>query len=268
MKLRSVVKWSAASALALALAFPVEGASAAPKDAPTPAAVMADEAHPNIHFYAHYNVAQAKLHAEAGELGLARLHLERARWLKPFDLQLQRGLSAVNWQVQRLRMERFNNARLTQGEPSNVWTWRLFNVVPTRIWAYLMLGSTWMACLMVVLFRQMRRSLRRDAVALSAGLSMLLGIVGVTGWIGCLLTGSALQPAVVVTPNALAWSAPDAMVQPTSNPDLYEGAVVLIRSEDGEWIELELSDGERVWTKRSAAREISAHRDDALRGKP
>lgn len=218
-----------------------------------------------LNFYASYNVQMAKEYAEAGQIGFAKLHLERARWLRPFDIEIQRGLKIINWHVQHDRMERFPDARLTQGEPRTLWTWRLFNSVPTRIWAWTLLASVWISCGLLMLRRAMRKSLRRDAVAIGAILSIVVAVCAMIGWIGCVITGSTLRPAVVVGSRVMAWSAPDAMVTPQNNPDLYEGAVVVVRTEDGDWAELQLSDAERVWTKRDNIRQISAHRDSTLR---
>lgn len=260
----STIRAAIAATLMMA-SFQAHASGATTTSLPPATEVTATSRVPVLNFYASYNVQKAKEYAEAGQIGFAKLHLERARWVRPFDIEIQRGLKMVNWHVQHDRMERFTDSRLTQGEPRSLWTWRLFNSVPTRIWAWTLLASVWISCGLLMLRRAMRKSLRRDAVAIGAILSIVVAVCAMIGWIGCVITGTTMRPAVVVGSRVMAWAAPDAMVTPQNNPDLYEGAVVIVRTEDGDWVELQLSDSERVWTKRDNIRQISAHRDSTLR---
>lgn len=204
-----------------------------------------------------YHVGEAQRLALEQRLGEATLHLERARYLRPFDLELRRGLDLLRQEVQRARMERFVQGRMTQGEPSDLWWWRLFHVLPSRVWAGGALVWMWAACALWMLRRRMRSSVPRDAVSVSGVLSALLCVVFTLCWVGTIRTSSDLEPGVIVVKNPRYFHAPDELASTMISPDLYEGAVVLIRGRQQDWSEVELANGERVWVHSHAVRGIA-----------
>lgn len=205
---------------------------------------------------ARNNIARARSYAEENELGRSLLHMERARYLRPFNLDIRQGLALVNYQVQRARMERFAHDRLTQGEPRLLWTWRMFHAVPAKVWAWVLLLGIWFSCGLLLLRLRMQRSLARDAVAGGLVFSICTAITGLICWIGALTTYDRFRPGIITDPQVVAWSAPDALITPVANPDLYDGAVVLIRTQEEEWTEVELVDRERVWIPHTSVHAV------------
>lgn len=263
---RSCLMASLAGAAFLAVASPGH-ALAGPPNATTPAldeaslARLGNNSRPPVDddeaWSVRYHVGEAQRLALEQRLGEATLHLERARYLRPFDLELRHGLDLLRQEVQRARMERFVQGRMTQGEPSDLWWWRLFHVLPSRVWAGGALVLMWAACTLWMLRRRMRSSVPRDAVSVSGVLSALLCVVFTLCWIGTIRTSSDLEPGVVVVKNPRYFHAPDELASTTFSPDLYEGAVVLIRGRQQNWSEIELANGERVWVHSHAVRGIA-----------
>lgn len=199
---------------------------------------------------AKYNVQQAFLAAESKSYGNAILHMERARYLRPFDVEIRQALDLIRQQVQRNRMNRFRQMQLTQGEPDELWWWRAFNVLPTRIWAVAMLALLWASFLSWLIMRDMKTSVRKDAIATTATLTFVSAVLTAICWFGAVRTSENLEPAVVVDPNPRLYHAPDELSRPTHHPDLYEGAVVLLRTQSANWTQIELADKTSVWVKR------------------
>lgn len=199
---------------------------------------------------ARHNVQQAFQAAESKAYGDAILHMERARYLRPFDLEIRQGLDLIRQRVQRNRMNRFRQMRLTQGEPDELWWWRAFNVLPTRMWAAATLALLWCAFLFWLILRRMKTSVRKDAVATTATLSFVSAVLAAVCWFGAARTSENLDPAVVVEPSPRLYHAPDELSKPTHHPDLYEGAVVLIRNQSSNWTQIELAGKTKIWVKR------------------
>lgn len=208
---------------------------------------------------ARHNVQQAVYAAETKAYGHAVLSMERARYLRPFDLEIHRGLDLLRQRVQRNRMNRFRQMRLTQGEPDELWWWRAFNVLPTRIWAVSSLATLWIAFLLWLVVRRMETSVRKDAVGTSATLFLILSFLTAFCWIGAIRTTQTLEPAVVIDADPRLYHAPDELARPTRHPDLYEGAVVLIRNQSSHWTQIELAGKMKVWVKRDIVAPIEPH---------
>lgn len=202
------------------------------------------------------NVETAYLAAQSSAYGQALLHLERARYLRPFDLEIREGLDLVRQQIQRNRMNLFRHVQLTQGEPDGLWWWRAFNVLPTRIWAAGSLVTLWIAFLLWLVLRRMRTSVPKDAFATTAVLSLVLSIMSSMGWAGATYTMQNLEPGVIVDTQPHLFHAPDELSTPKQHPDLYEGAVVLIRNRSAGWTEVELAGRERIWVKHATVAPI------------
>lgn len=198
---------------------------------------------------AKQNVQYAHEAAQRNAYGQAVLYLERARYLRPFDLDVRQGLLLVRQQIQRNRMSRFRHVQLTQGEPDGLWWWRAFNVLPTRIWAGAALVLLWAAFVLWLVVRRMRTSVPKDAFATTATLSLLLSIFAGICWFGAARTMEYLEPGVVIDTQPHLFHAPDELSTPEQHPDLYEGAVVLIRNQSAGWTEIELAGRKRIWVK-------------------
>lgn len=205
---------------------------------------------------AQHNVQQAFLSAEAGAFGDAVLHMERARYLRPFDLEIRQGLDLLRQRVQRDRMNRFRHVRLTQGEPDGLWWWRAFNVLPTRIWATFALFTLWLAFILWRVVRRMDSSVRKDAVGTTATLNLLVAVFAATCWLGAARTTQLLEPGVIIDAEPELFHAPDELSEPMRHPDLYEGAVVLIRNQSSAWTQIELAGRAKAWVLRESVSPI------------
>ena len=259
--------------LAIASSAPAPNAFASDGDEPVAAttlreegAAAANEAHAegnNLTANAREYATLAREYAANGELGRALASLERARRLRPFNLELRQGIRTLNYQIQRARMDRFSSARLTQGEPAILWTWRLFHAFPGRAWAWLALAGVWCACAAYLLRRPIPKSLKRDAHTIALAFSTLVTLTSIACWIGGVLTSTSVKPGVLIGGSTTqVWSAPDPLVTPTLNPDAYDGAIVLVQTQEREWTEIQLADDERVWVRSEDVMLIEPQHDD------
>lgn len=196
---------------------------------------------------AHFNAGLAA--ARAGELGFAILHLERARYLRPFSGEIRKTLSLVRQQAQRERMEHYAGEDLTRGEPSALTFWRMFNALPHRLWVYIGGSALWLAALLVLLRWRMVVGVRRDIVSTVAGFSALVALVALSAWGGAISTTRSFTPAVVTDAEPGYRRAPDELSRVERDGELYEGAVVLIHGTSGAWVEIEIAEGRHVWVE-------------------
>lgn len=251
------MRWASINlcALALMLFYSVAHAQAE-TDAETTASASADTRVTHNPWNAKQNVQYAHDAAQRNAYGQAVLYLERARYLRPFDLDIRQGLILVRQQIQRNRMSRFRHVQLTQGEPDGLWWWRAFNVLPTRIWAGAALILLWTAFVLWLFVRRMRTSVPKDAFATTATLSLLLSIFASICWLGAARTMQNLEPGVVIDTQPHLFHAPDELSTPEQHPDLYEGAVVLIRNQSAGWTEIELAGRKRIWVENDTVAPI------------
>lgn len=203
-----------------------------------------------------HHLVEAQRFALDQQLGQATLHMEQARYLQPFSIELRQGLDLLRQEVQQARMARFIQGRMTQGEPAELWWWRLFHTLPSRVWAWAALVLLWSACGLWMLRRKMRTSVQRDMVSVMAVGSALLFGITLACWAGAVRTSSALEPGVIVAQNPRYYAAPDELAVSAISPDLYEGAVVVVRGHQQEWAEVELANRARVWIHRDAVSRI------------
>lgn len=211
---------------------------------------------------AQYHVSRAHEAATDGALGVAALHLERARYLRPTDVQIRAGLDLLRQQIQRERMKLHHQSSMTQGEPRGLWWWRIFHTLPSRIWAWAGLAALWFAVGMWIVMRRMPISTLRDGVLAAAVVSFLLSVGSFSCWFGSVRSTERLEPGVVTDPAPRYFRAPDELASPAVSPDLYTGAVVLIHELGGDWAEVELAGQQRVWVHARTVEPIAIP-DDA-----
>ena len=247
--------------------------AAAPTAAPSPAlddattqapsspvaSSLAQELRP---WSAQYHLIRAHEAATDGALGVAALHLERARYLRPMDIQIREGLDLLRQQIQRERMQRHHQSSMTQGEPKGLWWWRIFHTLPSRIWAWAGLITLWLSVGFWLVMRRMSVSSLRDGVLAAAVVSFTLSVASHACWFGAVRSAERLEPGVVTDPSPRYFRAPDELASPAESPDLYTGAVVLIHELGEEWAEIELAGAQRVWVHARTVAPI-AIQDDA-----
>ena len=199
------------------------------------------------HWSAQYHVTRAHEAATDGALGTAALHLERARYLRPTDVQIREGLDLLRQQIQRERMTRHHQSSMTQGEPKGLWWWRIFHTLPSRIWAWAGLIELWLAVGLWLVVRRMPVTSMRDGVIAAAVVSFILSVASFSCWFGSVRSAERLEPGVVTDPAPRYFRAPDELASPAESADLYTGAVVLIHEMGDDWAEIELAGQQRVW---------------------
>lgn len=198
-----------------------------------------------------YNAGLALAHAD--RLGEALFQLERAHLLAPIDREIQDARYVVERELRRRRIRDASTSSVTEGEPRAVSWWRFFAVFPPATYALLTLALTWLACGLFLWRRRLGRGALRDGLTIGAGASTLVLTLVAVMWGGQAWTARALEPAVVTATTPRFRDAPDELSRVRASDDLYEGAVVLIRERRGDWTQLELVDGARVWVTAGTA---------------
>lgn len=199
---------------------------------------------------AQYNVYKAVEAAKLQKDGWAVFYLERARYLRPYDQSIRVGLDAARQRVQRHRIEYFRNFHITQGEVEGLWWWRVFHILPTRLWAAGALVGVWMSILLWWFSLRLQTGVPKDAFRTASVIFSIVCVLSIACWVGAAQTSRALKPAVIVASKPLMYDSPDELSSAKETPDLYEGAVVLIHDESSHWTKLELAGKKRIWVHR------------------
>lgn len=186
-------------------------------------------------------------YARADDLGRATLWLERAHHLAPRDRQIEDALGAVRGEIRRRRAESSAGGSFTDGEPAALSWWRTFGLFSRATYAYTLLAATWLLFGALLARRRTTAQTARDALATLAVVSAIAAATAATWWAGSRHTAASLNPVVVIEPQPRGRSAPDELAAATRHPDLYAGAVGLIRDQRGAWSQIELVDGHRLW---------------------
>jgi len=189
-------------------------------------------------------------YAHENRLGLAILHLERARSGAPLDREIQDALQKTRQEARRQRAEAHAGVTLIEGEPSRVLWWRFFRTLPKSVYAYGMLGGIWILFAALTARRRARIGPGRDVSTVIAICAALLVLASATMLGGYMRSADAVRPAIVIAESPAYRSAPDELAPRQRSPNLYPGATVLIAAERPEWVHIELADGERVWVDR------------------
>lgn len=193
--------------------------------------------------------------AEAGELGDAILAFERAHLAAPLDREIQDARASAQAEARRRRAEGHASQSFIEGEPRGVTWWRFFNSLRTDVFAGLLLGGTWLLFGLLFARRRAEKTAVKDALAVGAMLAFMLIIGSVTMWGGAEAT-QRLGVAVVVDEDVRFRDAPDELARLRSQPNLYQGAVVLILEARGEFSEIRLVDGEDVWVRTAGVEAV------------
>ncbi len=227
--------------------------AAAPQGASPPGTVESDTAH--LDTASAFNAGLAFAHDD--RLGAAILAFERAHLQAPLDREIQDASAASRREARRRRAEALPNVTITEGEPAAAFWWRFFGFVPTQTAALLILVATWLTFGLLTLWRRTLPGARRDAILIAATTLGSIAIAAGAWWTGAALTARSITPAVVTDSSPEYRDAPDELSRPRRQPNLYEGAVVLIREERGAWTLVELVDRETVWVTARAVAAIA-----------
>lgn len=188
--------------------------------------------------------------ATAGELGEAILAFERAHRLAPLDREIQDARAAAQSEARRRRAEASARQAFVEGEPTAVTRWRFFGMLRVEVYAVVLLLAAWWTFGLLGFRRRATRTAVRDALTVGALLGAVVIVCSGTMWIGAEMTG-ALGVAVVVDDDPHFREAPDELSRLQSQPNLYQGAVVVVLEERDAYERLRLVDGEEVWVESS-----------------
>lgn len=211
----------------------------------------------------HFNIALAYTHEDG--LGLAVYHLLQASFLEPWDNEIDESLAVVQRELERRRTEEEAvGESITSGEHTELLWLRFFHRFSTTAAEIAIILTSWLAFGLLFLRKSMKASVKRDAVTLISVLSLLGLLVTVAYRMGADITKSSTVPAVVTAQEPGLRAAPDREARRHRHPDLFGGALVLIRDQNvghvqnspAEWIEVELTDGSRGFLAASAVRVV------------
>jgi hypothetical protein len=195
--------------------------------------------------------------AHAGKLGYARLYVERAHVLQPFDREITDTRNVIKRAVGRQHIEQLEGDEYTEGTPDGIGTWRVTRILPQTLSAILLVLSLWLAAVAYIFFRSSSNRLRRN---LSIGaITLLLIVTAISGllWGGARWTADRVTPAVVVDANPVYQEAPDALDSTRTSRELYEGALVAIEASTEGWKRIRLADEQSVWVESEVVRALT-----------
>ena len=189
-------------------------------------------------------------------LGLAILYLERAHLLSPLRKNIRDALHTVRIEARRRRADDMPAQTITEGEPAGIFWWRFFHVFSTRTYAFAFSAAIWIFFGLLAASRKMKAGARRDIIFTFSFLSLFVSLVAAAFWIGSFWTTEHHEPAVIVASSPNFVDAPDESARAHRQKNLYEGAVVVILEDRGEWRLLRLVDDEEVWVRAEIARSV------------
>ena len=196
--------------------------------------------------------------ARADDIGGALLYLERARAYAPMDREIRDTVALVRREAGRRRAELWSSDKLTQGQPAPLYWWHFFRSLPLMLVVSLLFGASVVAVLLIVLRSRMSAGGRRDAVTVFAALAVFLCINASVWIIAAQRVASRVDPAVIVAATPTWRDAPDDLAAARRGPEVYTGALVLIRESRPGWHRVELADGEKVWMRDDTTTRVLA----------
>lgn len=187
--------------------------------------------------------------ARADKLGYARLYLERARVLAPFDREARDTLALVKQAIGREQLEALGGDKYTEGSPAGVGSWRLTRLLPESASALCFAVFLWLFALGFVADNR-RQGTRRHMAATAVMIAGLtLALIAGAFWGGARWTGGRITPAVVVATSPVYQTTPDELGVALTSAELYEGALVAIEAQSGIWSRVRLADESTVWVR-------------------
>ncbi|MFT6400652.1 MAG: hypothetical protein ACJAYU_005430 [Bradymonadia bacterium] len=189
--------------------------------------------------------------ARADELGFAVLRFEQAHRLVPLDREIQDARAAAQSEARHRRADEHSSQSFIEGEPSRATWWRFFGAFHPDTYALLVLGGTWLFFGLVIIRRTKTQAAITDALAVGAVAAFATVIGGAVMWVGYGATQDS-GVAVVVADDVRFREAPDELARPRTQPNLYRGAVVILRAERDDFMRIQLVDGEQVWVREGA----------------
>jgi hypothetical protein len=204
----------------------------------------------------HFNAGTA--HARSEAFGPARLYLERAALLAPFEQEISDQLDTVRRIVRLRAIESSRSGKTLDGDEPLFW-WRLgASLAPTAVAIAIVLGM-WLAFGAALLrrFTFTSRPAARDAAFVGFVLGVSIAGLGITA--ASLRTAAldSVRPAVIMTTELSMREGPSTHARELDVPrSAIEGTVVRIVEERGAWTKIALPGEVEGWTARDAVEAI------------
>lgn len=186
---------------------------------------------------------------QTGDLGRARLAVERAARMAPHDFRVDENLERIRRLVTIDRLEKApKRARLLELEAGLEW-WKLAESTSSRPLAIGLIVALWLLAGGLALRKFGRRILTRSlgTVVAAAG---LLGLLAVSGaWFARTRILQTTNPAVVVD-SPTTYEAPSEHASRREvTPPLRPGTMVDVTERRNDWVRVGLRDGEDAWLR-------------------
>jgi len=193
----------------------------------------------------HYNMGLAAAHLD--RLGWAAFHLRQATLLDRGDDEAEAALALIEAELRSRRGGNDAGETLTRGEPEDLAWLELFHGVSAGVVDVALVAFSWLAFGLLIRRRRLEAGFRRDAAFVVALLAIVLTLAALAYRIGAEATHERIVPGVVVSNRPMLYTGPDTQAPRASDPDLFEGAVVLIDEQRDEWVGVELANGRSGW---------------------
>lgn len=197
------------------------------------------------HFASEFNAGNCAY--KMGNLGLARLHYERAKLIEPKNKDLAANLTLLEAKIVD-RIEAVPSLRLG--------TWLSAWVGPGMLRSWGCWAILWWTIGWALLMWRTRRASRdsKSTLAFLAAGCMGLGMVGMFGVQQSLAVTQTPDQVVVMSPRENVVSTPSA--SGTVLFQLHEGVCAGIVSRTDDWVEIELDNGNVGWIANAAVEEV------------
>jgi hypothetical protein len=187
---------------------------------------------------------------------MARLYLERAAMIAPFDSDVTAQLDIVRRIVRLRAIESSRTGKTLDGDEPLFW-WRLGSTMwPPAVAGAILLGL-WLALVAGLLRRFHRHAAVRDAAFVLLIGGGLLAAIGITASGLRSIALSQVQPAVLLIADPVVRDGPSEHARKMGVPEsAIPGTVVRIVEERGDWTKIALPGELEGWTTRDAVEPI------------
>lgn len=193
--------------------------------------------------------------ALAGDYGAARLALERAAYLSPWDDDIETNRSLVERIVRLQIIERSRTGRTPEGDEVLFW-WRAATRVNPHVIAILTI-LLWLAAAAAVHARRRATAPAvRDTLAIALAGAVLLAVVATVAVIGRSQVLASTSPIVVLSDNLDLREGPNAAAKRMRTPPtVVAGTMLRIEDERGEWVKISWNT-DSGWARRENVGEV------------
>ena len=201
----------------------------------------------------HYNLGTQA--AIDGDYGVARLALERASYLAPWDARVETNRSHVERIVRLTAIEQSRTGRTMEGDETLFW-WRIATKINPHMLAWLTI-LFWLAAAAAVIVRRRSDSpATRDAAVVGLVLAVLLGAAMTFGAMARSSVLTEARPVVVLTDDLELREGPNVAAKlKRTPPTIVPGTLLRVVDERQEWVKVSWQ-GDAGWTRDGAVHRV------------